>query len=437
LEVIVTGGRPGPVDGVRILTQAGDGSLSILSTLPSGQNPSSIGVADLNKDGRLDFAVADDGFSAMHVYVQNNSGGFSNTRYDMPLINGLGATGYDKQAIALADISGDGMPDVVVADALEGVTVFYNSLGTMPTADVEVTASYSPQPAVVGTDVVVSLRVTNHGPGSVPNALVANVFPDLVAFKSADPGCVESAGVVWCETGTIANGDTKTLSIVGVPVRGLPYSPYDYENYTIVWPDIIDYYPFNNEQIINFSYENLLGGVFQFSAATYEVSEGGGSIEIVITRTDGSADQVSLPISVTGGTATGPFDYTGTVSSHLGWAHGDSQPKSFTLFITDDDLAEGDETIVITLGQPWFVGSLGPVAQTTVIIRDNDGSAGGGSSGGSGSTASEGEGGGGGGGCSLIDHRKVNYDPMLPALVLLAFLGVALRRSFLNEHLDN
>jgi len=113
-------------------------------------------------------------------------------------------------------------------------------------------------------------------------------------------------------------------------------------------------------------------GVVQFNAATYSVNESAGTVTITVTRTGGGTGAASVNWTVSGGSATGGgVDFTATPGT-LNWAAGDSSPKTFTIAINDDAVAEaGGETITLALsGATGAV--LGSTAATVVTIVDND-----------------------------------------------------------------
>ena len=85
-------------------------------------------------------------------------------------------------------------------------------------ADLALTKTTASDPAVAGQTVTSTLRVTNNGPNPAQAVVLTDPLPDGVSFVSATPGsagCSESAGVVSCAIGVMANGATVTISIVG------------------------------------------------------------------------------------------------------------------------------------------------------------------------------------------------------------------------------
>ena len=73
-----------------------------------GTHPFSVAVGDLNGDGKLDTAVANYGSGSVSVLLGNGAGGFP-TKTDYPAPN--------TEDVKIADMNGDGLPDLVVSDA--------------------------------------------------------------------------------------------------------------------------------------------------------------------------------------------------------------------------------------------------------------------------------------------------------------------------------
>jgi uncharacterized repeat protein (TIGR01451 family) len=81
-------------------------------------------------------------------------------------------------------------------------------------ADLEISKADSPDPVTVGDNLTYTITVTNNGPDAAANVVVTDILPSGVTFVSASPGCVHAAGVVTCNLGTIAVGDSVTITIV-------------------------------------------------------------------------------------------------------------------------------------------------------------------------------------------------------------------------------
>jgi hypothetical protein len=105
------------------------------------------------------------------------------------------------------------------------------------------------------------------------------------------------------------------------------------------------------------------GGVIQFSATTFTVVENAatGLATITVVRSGSTAAGATVGFTTSDDTATAGADYTAT-SGTLTFAQGETR-KTITLPITNDALAEGVETVTLTLSNP------GPNSTTTLGVR--------------------------------------------------------------------
>ena len=112
-----------PGSSVSVLLGNGDGTfkppVKFSTNLPGGTNygPSSVAVADLNGDGKPDLVVTNYGYSG-------DLGSYAGDKVSVLLGNGNGTFQAEKEyttspgpiSVAVADVNGDGKPDLVVAD---------------------------------------------------------------------------------------------------------------------------------------------------------------------------------------------------------------------------------------------------------------------------------------------------------------------------------
>ena len=141
----VDGVQPGDV---KILLGNGDGTFRAGQTIPLGIGAFSIDVADLDGDGHPDLVVADqglqDGTGEVWVLLGNGDGTFR--------VDHAYQAGILTQWVDVADLNGDGFPDIIAADVgredpgLGGdVMVFWgHGRGEFPTSS---TLDYSHAPA--------------------------------------------------------------------------------------------------------------------------------------------------------------------------------------------------------------------------------------------------------------------------------------------------
>ena len=116
--------------------------------------------------------------------------------------------------------------------------------------------------------------------------------------------------------------------------------------------------------------DNDVGGIINLSASSYSVAETGTNAVITLLRTNGAASGVSVLLTVADGTATAGLDYT-NVTQTVTFIAGETN-KKVNLPIINDTLAEGAETIAISLSNAGGGANLGGVTSATLTITDND-----------------------------------------------------------------
>ncbi len=111
-DVIITDASSS-AGGVRILLNDGHGGLaaevSYASEPASGSGPASVTVADINGDGLPDLITANGSDGTVSVLLNNGDGTFA-TPVSYP-------AGTYAVTVAVADLNGDGLPDLAVTDA--------------------------------------------------------------------------------------------------------------------------------------------------------------------------------------------------------------------------------------------------------------------------------------------------------------------------------
>jgi len=104
------------------------------------------------------------------------------------------------------------------ADATTGVGNLLSRtaapLQVVPAADLAITKSAAPTPAVAGQNVTYTLIVTNNGPSSATAVSASDPLPAGLTFVSASPGCTHAAGTVTCTAASLANAASTTFQIV-------------------------------------------------------------------------------------------------------------------------------------------------------------------------------------------------------------------------------
>ncbi len=123
-------------------------------------------------------------------------------------------------------------------------------------------------------------------------------------------------------------------------------------------------------------------GTLQFKSATYTVTENGGTITLLVSRTGGSDQAVSVAFATVDGTAAGGL--AGDLTKHyvksngtLSWANNNSDDKSIVITLNDNAIVDGSRDFTVELSNPKVVNAatpalLGTTTTTTVTITDND-----------------------------------------------------------------
>jgi len=120
--VVANAGSPPPgVVGksVSVLLGNGNGTFQNQTTFGTGYAPYSVAVADLNGDGKPDLVVANNFSNTVSVLLANGNGTFQN-QTNFP-------TGMYPHSVAVADLNGDGKPDLVVTNAIGPVNSYGNA----------------------------------------------------------------------------------------------------------------------------------------------------------------------------------------------------------------------------------------------------------------------------------------------------------------------
>jgi hypothetical protein len=156
-DVVVASTSSGSGDGtVGVLLGNGNGTLRPIVTYNAGgYGTTSIAVADVNGDGKPDLLVVNSGPDTVGALLGIGDGTFQAAL----TYNSGGRIDSSPNSVAVADLNGDGNPDVVVANYFsDTVGVLLNNTGAETT-----TLSSSLNPSIYGQKVTWTATVTSSG----------------------------------------------------------------------------------------------------------------------------------------------------------------------------------------------------------------------------------------------------------------------------------
>jgi hypothetical protein len=242
-------------NSVNVFMGNGDGTFQAATLVNVGGNQASVAVADLNHDGKPDIVTSD--YNALpsatvNVVLSNGNGTFqSAVKYPLP---GTATTA----SVAVADLTGSGIPDIIVADpATDSVDVLMgNGDGTFQTA--------------------VSYALGASLPFGCPDMVVA----DLTG--NGKPDIITSDGSVLLNQGNGTFGPPVSFSSGGGAVGVADFNADGI-------PDIVTTSPGNNSVSV------VLGtGTGSFGAAqSYSTGAGTHPVGVAVANINGRADIVT------------------------------------------------------------------------------------------------------------------------------------------------
>jgi hypothetical protein len=243
---------------VSVLIADGDGGFSVASTTDVGANPASIAPGDLDADGWLDLAVANQGGDDVSVLFGNGDGGFGaalavpagktptsvaigdfngDKHLDLATANGTSNTvsltfgdgvrgfgpvraftaGTEPVDVSTGDVNADGRADLVVTNRLhEGccdlVSIVLFTCGAT-VADVSVQLSDAPDPVAPGATLTYTAVVANKGPSAASGVVLTQSVPGPLRSATPSAGTCSPGPPVVCDLGRLDPGQAATVTV--------------------------------------------------------------------------------------------------------------------------------------------------------------------------------------------------------------------------------
>jgi 6-phosphogluconolactonase (cycloisomerase 2 family) len=169
-DLVVVNNASNSCSVFRNTSTAGTLAFVHIQTFSCGVNPRGVALRDLNDDGKADLVITNSGTNTFSVFLNTSSGvGVISLATNVDYSPGAQPTGID-----IADIDGDGKPDVVIANySAASVSVLRNttSSGTLSfAAKVDLTTGSNPNSVVLADfdkDGKTDIATANYGSNSM------------------------------------------------------------------------------------------------------------------------------------------------------------------------------------------------------------------------------------------------------------------------------
>ena len=180
--------------------QINSSSMALAATLPTGNSPGKVVIADLDGDGRPDLVISDGSSGDISIYQNISSNGvlaFA-SRVVLPMITG------NPYTVVVADVDGDGKPDIIVLNSGSGLISIFRNISSPGILATNSFASEIDIPTVSGAQ---SLAVEDLNGDGKPEIVTANGGNNTISIfqNQSTIGIISYASPVNFAAGNFAN----------------------------------------------------------------------------------------------------------------------------------------------------------------------------------------------------------------------------------------
>jgi hypothetical protein len=214
-DLVVANSADGTVSVLFNTTAPGSTTVTFATQAPfaAGSNPSAVAIADINHDFVADVIVTNTGDNNIAVLLNTTAPGAAAPTFASAQTF---AAGNAPVSLLVKDLSGDGMPEVVVANPADNsITVLQNTTAFISTTVSFGSATYpvgqtpsSVTAAQLGQDGLIALVVTNAGDNTVSVLANTTTAGQPISFATMPPFSVGTQPSAVAATD--ANADGKT-----------------------------------------------------------------------------------------------------------------------------------------------------------------------------------------------------------------------------------
>jgi hypothetical protein len=335
--------------------------------LNTGREPRSVSIGDFNGDGKLDVAVANNGFFSYSTSILLNTTPTGSTtptfapKVDFPI-------GTRPYSVSIGDFNLDGKPDVATANQFSDTT----SILLNNTPKVSIAAGTTPtETGPTNGTFTITLDTPAPEGGVVVNFNTTGSTAANPSHYSLSPGTNITA--VTANTFTIAAGAT-TAVLNAVPVDDAIINPGETIKLNVTadtnnWNYFLDPIVENTTATLTIT-DNDDFPTVNLSVSPATITETG-TPTITVTATASSAVVGDQTVEVNLSGTANDDDFTGEIPASITIPDGETT-GSFTVNINDDELVEGSETGTFTISNPSSGIVLGTTPTGEVTITDND-----------------------------------------------------------------
>src|SRR3954468_6190057 len=181
-DVVAAYGGNQPSSRIAVFAQTTAGLLASPVSYPSYDIPTPVEVGDVDRDGRADVVTLHSGWQKAGVYRSQVGGLLAPEElYSLPAISS-----YDPAGLAIGDGTGDGWPDLAIADPISGLVILRNN-GASPPPSPTPSPSASPTPTPTPTPTPKPTPSATPAPTPTPTPTPKPQLPSAPQNLTASP----------------------------------------------------------------------------------------------------------------------------------------------------------------------------------------------------------------------------------------------------------